>query len=548
MSIIQSGGDKISRLSRGLQNLSKKQKIVVILLIVAIFSAIVLSPEKSVEDDSVNETREVFLINVAESSTESTPLEVTGSVRSESEAILRTERQGEVTGVYAKVGQFVGAGTVLAELRNNSERAAVLQAEALLEAAKANLAKGTGGVRNEDLTVLEISFDNASNNYSSALTSTRNTLRSAYASVDDAVLGSVDGLFSNPDGINPVFNLTTSEFSVVNRLKQSRVLLQAVLVRQSESSVSINSNEDLLAEIDLTEDEVRLVRNLLDDALIAINNAIPAPAVTEATIAGFKTSVTAARLSINGTLTALSAARDNLNNSKAALNIAEQNLERGTTGAQAEDVSALQAAVKQAEAGLSLANANLARTLIITPISGTLNTLNLRSGDFASAFELAAIVSNNNALEVETYLTESDKEQVKVGSTAVVSGRYEGVVTSVSPGLDPDTKKIEVRIGIVSPKTSLTHGSSVRVEIERNGFEILDSEIEQISIPISALKVETSRVIVFTVEDSTLVANEVIPGIILGDNVVVNEGLTPEMNIVVDARGLREGQQVIVTK
>ena len=109
------------------------------------------------------------------------------------------------------------------------------------------------------------------------------------------------------------------------------------------------------------------------------------------------------------------------------------------------------------------------------------------------------------------------------------------------------TKKIEVRIGILDAEPGLTHGSSVRVLINRNDFEIINSEIEVISVPISSLKVETNRTVVFTVDsENTLVSNEVVPSLVLGDRVVIEVGATPDMDIVSDARGLREGQTVNV--
>ncbi|HKZ42538.1 MAG TPA: hypothetical protein VJ044_16365, partial [Candidatus Hodarchaeales archaeon] len=67
------------------------------------------------------------------------------------------------------------------------------------------------------------------------------------------------------------------------------------------------------------------------------------------------------------------------------------------------------------------------------------------------------------------------------------------------------------------------------------------------TIPISALKIETGRTIVFSVnEESQLVAHPVVLGSLLGDMVEIEKGLIPELSIVLDARGLREGQKVVV--
>jgi hypothetical protein len=51
---------------------------------------------------------------------------------------------------------------------------------------------------------------------------------------------------------------------------------------------------------------------------------------------------------------------------------------------------------------------------------------------------------------------------------------------------------------------------------------------------------------VFTVASSTLVAHPVVFGDIAGGQVEVTQGLSLDMDIVVDARGLSEGQAVVV--
>lgn len=528
-----------------LNQLSNKQRLGILALLIVLFAASTFIPRNSGEEVVIDSAPSVSLVNVGDTSTDSSPLYVTGSVRSETEAQLRTETQGEVIGVYTNVGSFVTAGTVIAELRNNAERASVEQAKALLEIAFANLEKGIGGARSEERTILEINLLNAENTYTSAKQSVSNTLQSTYATIDDAISARTDSLFSNPGSSDPVFNLATSDFKTVNRLRQTRTQITDILDRQSNVQTGSNKT-DLISELEMTFTELQVIKDFLDDILVAINNAIPTVSVSESAIALFKADAIVARTSIHGALVSITGTRSILNNAQALLDIAIQNLERGITGAQEEDVRTLEAQVNQARAGLSQATARLTQTLIVSPISGTINTLSLRRGEFVTAFSPAATISNNNALEIETYITSNDSSYVRVGSYALIDNQYEGIVTSIAPGLDPVTKKIEVRIGVIATNTTLTNGSSVRLEIERNGFHVEDTDIKEITIPISALKIETNRTIVFTVSSKdVLVAIPVVIGLVLGDNLIIEDGLAPHMNIVKDARGLREGQKVI---
>ena len=66
-----------------------------------------------------------------------------------------------------------------------------------------------------------------------------------------------------------------------------------------------------------------------------------------------------------------------------------------------------------------------------------------------------------------------------------------------------------------------------------------------LSIPITALKIEGERTIVLTVVNGKIVANTITIGSLSGNSVQVRDGLTQDLMIVVDARGLNEGDEVV---
>ena len=202
------------------------------------------------------------------------------------------------------------------------------------------------------------------------------------------------------------------------------------------------------------------------------------------------------------------------------------------------EVSASEAQVKQALGQLRTAEANLEKTIFRSPISGTLNQLAVEVGDFVNMFETIARVANNDALEVTAFVNESERNRIAVGDGVVIAGKYDGVITNIAPTVDPVTRKVEVQIG--TETTELTNGDSVSITL--NGST---SAIDEIVIPITALKVETDRIVVFTVSnENTLIANEVSEGPIVGSSIVIRNGLTPDMEIVLDARGRNEGDKV----
>lgn len=497
-------------------------------------SEAVIAPETQIHSVEVK--------SVAELSSGVTPLSLVGSVSSKSEATVRAERSGQVIAVYTSLGRSIPAGAVAAEIENASERAAVLQAEGGLDAAEANLAKTTGGVRSEQQAILEANVVNATAALEAARSAASNAVLSAYASVDSGIRGTTDKMFTNPGTNGSRFNVLSSDSRLTSEVESTRDVITQYLARQESVSNSLSSSSDLAAEIATTQAEVRAIRNFLDLIVSALNKGIQTPSMSTAAIATHLAEATAVRTSLTSTLSALSTATQNLSASRTALDVARKNLEQGVTGGQAEDVSAAKAAVKQARGGLAAARANLEKTIIRAPISGTVNSFSLKRGDYVQMSSPVLTVANNGSLEVVTYVSENDAREIAVGQAASIE-QATGVVTHIAPALDPVTKKIEVRIGVNEPG-NLINGQSVLVSITRT--KISSNDTSRITIPISAVKVESERTVVFTVEDNTLSAHAIELGALLGDRVVVSAGLTLDMNIITDARGLREGEKVEV--
>lgn len=203
--------------------------------------------------------------------------------------------------------------------------------------------------------------------------------------------------------------------------------------------------------------------------------------------------------------------------------------------------------LSSARSTLDQARAALEKTIIRSPISGQITRLDLDLGDFVSGFQSVATVANEEELEIKTYITENDKKNVYVGAPVVVSQKYTGFVTSVAPAVDPATKKIEVSVSITEENPDLLNGQSVSISIERG--EVQETEIDQIFVPLSSLKVTAEGVSVLQVtEDGLVTKQNVKEGPLVGNKVLITEGLTPDMLIIVDVRGINEGDMVSVTR
>jgi multidrug resistance efflux pump len=437
----------------------------------------------------------------------SSGLPLLGQVRSVSEATILTEAQGQITRVNYAFGDFVTAGAIIAEISNASERAALAQARAFLAEKEAQIAR-TGATTES---------------------SARNVYRSSFITADDAVQNKTEPFFLKDRTQFPSLLIALPNEEPLERARAEITEILRVWEREIGNLTDVT---DVLSLLSKARTDLTFIESFLTELASAANRRTNDPsslAITDADRLGLQT----ARSSVSTTLGTLIATEDTLREARLGTAV-------GATGEQ-------EAQLTSARAQVSVAVAALERTIVRAPIGGTINSINLKLGNFVSAQTPAVTIANNNALEIETAITAKDREHVAIGSSVIIDGRYRGTVTNVAPGLDPLTNKITVEIGIEGEAPGLTHGDTVRLSIQRNALSEgrTPSNTTEFMIPIAALKVETDRIVVFSVSnDGVLVAHPIVEGPLVGGSIVIKGGITPDLEIVLDARGLNEGDVV----
>lgn len=474
---------------------------------------------------TLSDTRAVHLIRVGDVS-EAAPLSLIGTVRATREANVAPDISGTVAAVYRNLGDYVGAGTIIAELKNDTQRASVAQARAALQ--KTQSAVAVGG----------ITVESAETSYASAQDSARAAIQTAYATVDDVINRKADQTFSNPKSPQPNFNVSSSNSNLVNQVEAGRLAMQPILARHAASQLATMNADQLLAELATLAGEVREVQTFMQNLVSVLNSAVATYGVTDAAIAGFRAEASAGLASANSLASTVTATTELIKAKRAAVAAA-------STG-QATGVSGVSADIAGAEANLALALAGLEKTLIRAPISGTINRLDLDAGSFVNASMPVIYITSAGGLEVVAYVSGNDIAEIAVGAKATVGSGIQGTVARVAAALDPTTKKAEIRVA-VPPSAPLVAGQSATIAIERTVRRGTVGAAGSISIPLSAVKITPEGTLVFTLnDDSVLVANPVTLGTLRGDKVEVTAGLTTEFQIIEDARGLKEGQKVVV--
>ena len=484
-----------------------------------------------------------------------------GTVESQFEATLLAERPGVVQKIYAQVNDFVRAGTVIAEIENDAEKAAlanakasVSAAEAGVERAKATLDKARAGVREEDKNIATTNKEQAQNALQTALQSARNALLSAYATTNSAIIFGMDTMFFDAETNDARMSVMLdredphyeAKLLAKEDAKTQRILVQTIIERQKKISVPELTQDQVLKELNQTKQDLTTIKTFIDTTLEALSAA-------QAT-ARYRAIAQKARGDILASLNTVTTVQNALISAESAAKIAANNEQKALTGTRKEDIQALlaayhgaQATLERAQAGLQAAYAQYQKTQITTPISGTVTTLSVKPNDFIGLYKPIGTVVNKDTLEVTLFVPADFAKTIRIGDTARISNKLTARVINKATGLDALHRQIEVRLSLPSiAKQTLVHGDVVTVDFERPG----KSTTTDIFVPINAVKFNAEHAVLFTVsDDSVLVPHTVTLGDIVGDSIQITSGIDdPDMHIVLDARGLRAGQKVFIQK
>lgn len=282
------------------------------------------------------------------------------------ETVLRAEGSGMVRQVVP-VGSRVAADQIVAQLDNQSQSAALLQAEGALDSAKASQQKVSDGTRSEQRAILETAYETAQNAAVSALLS-------AYGTGDSAIRDSADQMFDGIDRNMPKLKFTTPDSNRDIRIQDTRLNLNGSLSREKSKSTSLTTSDNLILEIDTTSEEIRAMRSFTDLLIAALNDAIPNVNVSATQIATYKASVSASRTALTSALSSLTTAKNNVVS-------AQKSLEQAQTGAVSTDIASAAATVKQSQGAYASAVAAYEKTLIRARVAGTVIACSVQVGD-----------------------------------------------------------------------------------------------------------------------------------------------------------------------
>lgn len=352
---------------------------------------------------------------------------VTGKTRSAEEIDLGFEGSGKVVRVSGRVGSHVFSGDTLAVLDQSSLLADLRKAEANL---------------NEEIVRLDSTKRSTGLKYEDAYNEAFNELKDAYASADNAVHNNADRFFTNPRTPSVEFNLkfndgvTTFYFNIptsdAERLETERVALEDELNDWNRELDALNSGDDLKQSYIIAEKKLNLIRNFLTLLASAINSLTTDEFEHQATLQGYRTSVAESRIEISTALSNLLIARNDLNSAPTA---ATTNGDRNY-----DDVRAGEARVESLRANVASIRADINKTILRSPISGTITRADAKVGEIVSSGESLISVISDRKLEIEANISEVNIGKVKTGNLVSITfdafpaNIFMGTVSYIDPG------------------------------------------------------------------------------------------------------------------
>ena len=194
---------------------------------------------------------------------------------------------------------------------------------------------------------------------------------------------------------------------------------------------------------------------------------------------------------------------------------------------------AAESAALAAEAAHASAERQLRNTAIESPIDGTVAFMHAEVGHLMNIGAPVAHVVNTSTLEIEIGLTEAQAVEVEPGRRARVAFRsmpgreFEGRVEYVGPRADDRTKTFPARVVLRNVGGELRAGMVAEVTIATREYEdavviVRDWVVERYGEPA-----------VYVAADSVAQLRRVRLGQVLGDRVVIEEGLEPGERLVV---------------
>ena len=231
----------------------------------------------------------------------------------------------------------------------------------------------------------------------------------------------------------------------------------------------------------------------------------------------------------------------------ARMSTAKQRLDLAKKGPRVEDVAAARAQLGQAEAALALMEDRLKKSIIRTPISGTIAYRDVEAGEVIPAGTPITSVIGLDRLKIKISLNERDlhilstKKDFEFTVDAIPHETFSARVFFLSPTAESGTRFFPMELVVDNPDSRMADGMTARIK-----FPIVGQK-KSIKIPASWLAEQNGRVGIFVIQSGKALFKPVRLGSYYDNRVEILSGLGKKEKVVTNPAGLRDGDPVNIT-
>ena len=200
-------------------------------------------------------------------------------------------------------------------------------------------------------------------------------------------------------------------------------------------------------------------------------------------------------------------------------NRAKQLLEKGAISQEEYDTSL--ADLQSLKAETQLIRAQLAKTSIYAPFSGKIGLRSISTGEYITPAKVIANLMSINPVKINFSVPEKYAGQIQMDSpinfkTSGSSKLYKGKVFAIEPGINAETRTLQIKALAENPNMELLPGSFAKIELSLN-----------------------------TLKDAILIPNEAIIPVLKGKTVFISRNGKAQQ-VAVEA-GTRTAENIVIT-
>lgn len=396
---------------------------------------------------------------------------ITGKTEAVENIEMSFDRSGRVASAPVKVGDQVFAGQILAALDSSDLYAQLDQALAGVKTQQAKFSELKKQVKSDDPKFSNSQVLGAESELNTAQNSLVQSLIDAYTKNDDAVRNLTDIFFDNPRTVDAYYNLSGVSADDLINLSFMRRDLEVRLTAWEKRTGSLTTQSDLNREYSLDLDNLFKTRKYLDAISEEINSLTPNSDHSATILSGYRTNVFSARSEINSAIASLQAAKQAVLSGQTKLDLALATPEELLIG---------EAGLEQAEAQADQIRAQIAKNMIVAPISGVVTRQNAKVGETASPGVNVVTVMSDGKFEISANVPEVDVGKLSLGDKVTITldayrggEEWSGKVSYIEPAetIVDGVVNYKIKISFDKNDTRLKSGLTANLTIETMKLE-----------------------------------------------------------------------------